>query len=1758
MKIADYFVLETLSHGPRVTVYKAKKENNTTSVVLKVTEKKTAEKLDIVRSLEHEYQYIKQVDSDFVIKGIHWQEEKEVAFIVLEDIDAQSLKHFIKEKQLSIPQFLDLAKKIVDGLAAIHRQNIIHKDINPSNIIWNPETGGLKIIDFNIASKFDLKLSYLGNPEKLKGTLAYISPEQTGRMNRRVDQRTDLYSLGVTFYEMLTGKLPFDSNQPMEIVYAHLAKEPQSPHLLNEAIPEIISRIIHKLMAKNPEDRYQSAEGLKYDLEKCALSHPQTFALGENDYSGKLQIPEKLYGREEELEQLLAVYHRVSQGNKEMILVSGFSGSGKTTLVNEIHKSIAKDRGYYISGKFDQLQRTIPYFAFIQALNQFCQLLLTEKQEVLNLWKVTILNAVGKLGRILTDIIPQLEAVIGNQPEVPEVNGDDAKKRFNYVFLCFLNAVATVEHPLVMFIDDLQWADLASLSLLQLIMEDRKSCYIFLIGAYRDNEVSLSHPLITTLAELKKQAIPIHTIPVKNLSRQNVSALLVDTFKTPRNKNQEELDALTTLIYQKTQGNAFFTLQFIENLFKENLLSFDFKKSRWIWDIKNIEKQNITDNVVALLVKKIKTLPEKTQEVLKLAAAIGNTFESPTLSVISGATEAAHRQALEPSLAEHLVYPIDIGIYKFVHDRIHQAIYSMVPDEDKKHLHLKIGRLLLETFDLQDTSTLSKETDQRIFDTVNHLNIGIDLIIDERERIHLATLNLKAAKHARVAAAFSIGVVYVRTAIRLLPDNSWQQHYDLTLSVYNEAVLASYLFLNLAEMEKYVEIILSSTQNILHRSVAYEYRLLSLIGQNKSQQAVEAILTIFNLLGVTIPPEPSGPETMAIFGEVQTMLTSMNQETIANLPLMTDEAKLQVLRLFYMAGLSFMHGRPTAWPYVISKMIHLILTYGLTAETPYVISLYGVIKVVMGDFPSAYQLGEMAGELLARGIGNQAIQVRTIGIICFYLRGYRTHFKKIAKEMMDTYSLCMEVGDFEYAGYSLGNYLWCLNRTDTPLEEAYQKALNCRETVLQLKQPLPIPPIFIEITICENYLGKAVDPAVLAINYDELFKNLPIGSTGIFSCGANIKQAILFFFFERYDNVLELMVSTENQYNALNMPLTYFRSDIHFYFTLIYIELYTRSESESEKEICITKINENRTIMKQLAEFGPVNFLHKYYLLEAEYGRVTGNNNQAPEFYDKAIETAYENEYINEAALANELAAKYYIRENRRKFATFYFMEARNCYVRWGALAKVKHLDDNYPKYLSLGLPDSSLSRSSLSSTSTGTAGDFLDVKSIIKASQTLSGEVQLKSLLEKLMQILIENAGAQKSILIENNGGRLLIQAEGNTNGVSGILHELPVDESDKIPLSIIHYVAHSKRQLVFDNLSTDPNYTTDEYIQKNQPKSVVCFPILSKGEVSAIVYLENNLVEGVFTPARLEVLNMLSSQIAISVENTHLYETLEEKVRQRTIALQKAHQELEKNHKELAESHRKINDSVNYASKIQEAVLPGEEILNTLLPQHFVFYRPCSVVSGDFYWIKPVGQKIVVATADCTGHGIPGALLSMLGMTFLSEIVPHLAEQNQLSAANVLDQLRQKVKISLKQEGKVRQQRDGMDIALCIIDPADKQLQYAGAYNPFYLIKDNHLLETKADTMPIGFSTKERPFTNHDVRFENGSMVYLFSDGYADQNGEDGEVNFSRVKFKKLLTEISREPVAKQKEVLIQRFEQWRGDLPQRDDVLVLGIRL
>jgi predicted ATPase/tRNA A-37 threonylcarbamoyl transferase component Bud32 len=964
MKFPGYQILAQIYESANSAVYRARREQDDGAVILKVLKEDYPTPAELTR-YKQEYEITRNLDVEGTVKTYGLEPYQRTLVIILEDFGAFSFRqlldsHIESNSNFSLPEFLKIAIKITEILGQIHSSNIIHKDINPSNIVFNPETGILKIIDFGISTQLSRENPTLKNPNVLEGTLAYMSPEQTGRMNRSLDYRTDFYSLGVTFYELLTGKLPFESADALSLVHCHLAKVPVSPREINSEIPKAVSDIVMKLMAKTAEERYQSAWGLKTDLENCLSQLQKTgniscFWLASNDISDKFQIPQKLYGREAEIETLLTAFERVAAGGGrspqppllrgtsenlpgeentaassgyergiEMMLVAGYSGIGKSSLVAEIHKPNTRLRGYFTEGKFDQFQRNIPYSAIVSAFKGLVRQLLSENSSQLAQWREKLLAALGANGQVIIDVIPEVELIVGKQPPVPELGPTESQNRFNLIFGQFIRAFCTKEHPLVIFLDDLQWADSATLKLIELMMTDNETQYLFLIGAYRDNEVNPAHPLMMTLEGLRNRGATINFITLAPLELEHISRLIADTLHS----NTDAVKPLAKLVKRKTGGNPFFANQFLKTLHAEKLITFDFQRHVFVWDISNIEAQDITDNVVDLMIGNLKKLPESTQQVLRLAACVGASFDLTTISIVCEKSKEAVFPDLVTAIQSGLILPTSeldtqllIQDYKFLHDRVQQAGYALIDEAQKTAVHLQIGRLLLQN---TDPKALSEE----IFEIVDHLNLGVELVTDRAERDEIAKLNLMAGKKAKAATAYVAAVDYLNTGLNLLNVDSWQSNYDLTLALHEEAAEAAYLNGDFPKMEQLAEEVLNRAKTVLDKVKVYDVKIQAAGAQSKIKEGIQISLIALTQLGISLPEDPSQWDVQRKLKKTASLVADRDIEDLINLPLMIEPDKQAALLIFSSIAASALASAPALFILMMCEQVNLSIKYG--------------------------------------------------------------------------------------------------------------------------------------------------------------------------------------------------------------------------------------------------------------------------------------------------------------------------------------------------------------------------------------------------------------------------------------------------------------------------------------------------------------------------------------------------------------------------------------------------------------------------------------------------------------------------------------------------------------------------------------------------------------------------------------------------------------------------------------------------------------
>jgi predicted ATPase/signal transduction histidine kinase len=1238
-----------------------------------------------------------------------------------------------------------------------------------------------------------------------------------------------------------------------------------------------------------------------------------------------------LYGREQEIDTLMTAFERVSQGASEMMLVSGYSGIGKSALVQEVYKPLTCQRGYFIAGKFDQFQRNIPYASLIQAFRSLVRQLLTESEAAIATWREKLLTALDSNGQVIIEVIPEVELIIGSQPALPDLPPAEAQNRFNLVFHNFIKVFTRPEHPLCIFLDDLQWADGASLKLIELLMTGADGKYLFLIGAYRDNEVSPAHPLMLTLSQIKKAKAIVNEISLSPLTLPCVTQLISDIFHCELATTLP----LAELVLTKTGGNPFFVTEFLKSLYAEALVTFNYpsqsplskggSKGGWQLDLGQIQAQQITDNIVELMAGKVQKLPPQTQAVVKLAACVGNQFDLETLAIVYERSPRETATALWAAIAEGFILPLSnayqlmeldvAGLsdrlsaeYKFAHDRIQQAAYSLIPEVAKQGVHLRVGQLLLRNTPLE-------EQEQKLFDIVNQLNFGRTLIGQKAEQEELAELNLQAGKKAKASTAYQPGFNYLQIGIGLLGEESWQIQYDLTLELYVEAAEAAYLSGDFEVMEHLAEVVLQKANTLLDKAAVYEVKLQAYTSQNQPLKTVNTALQVLNLLGVKFPNNPNQSDVRLALQETQLALVSRHPLELIDLQRMVDSAMLVAMRILMLTTHTSYMANPPLFPLIVLKQVNLSIKYGNAIESAFAYATYGLMLCAfLGEIETGYQFCQLALHLLSK-FNAKKLKTKIFLVTYCHVRPWKEHLRKTLPPLVEGFQSGLETGDFQFA--AMNGYTSCVYGylSGKELAEIVKEMSKYSDAITQLKQEAVLHWHQIFLQTVFNLMGHNHEPSHLSGEvYDEA-KMLPIhieakDNSSIFNLYFN--KVILHYMFYKIQQAFENAVKAEEySTNASGAFIPIFR----FYDSLTHLAVFP-DVPQPEQERLLEKVTANQEKMETWAHHAPMNFLHKFYLVEAERARILGNDADAREYYDKAIALAHENEYLNEEALAYELAGRFYLTRNQNHVARHYLQDAHYAYLRWGAIAKVKDLETRYPQFFA---QTGTSSHQSTLTTSTQTSGQrtssSLDLDSVLKASQAISGEIVLDKLLEKLMKFVIENAGAQKGFLILEHNGNWVIEAEASVGEDEvSVMRSLPIDAiapSTQLPLvcaSIINYVLHTKENIVLNDATREGQFTRDPYIVATQPKSILCTPLCDRGKLSGILYLENNLTTEAFTRDRVETLKILSAQAAISIENSRLYEQLEEYSRTLEQKVEARTQELQEKNKELATTLKKL----------------------------------------------------------------------------------------------------------------------------------------------------------------------------------------------------------------------------------------------------------
>lgn len=1494
MKIQGFKIIEVLKENRSSIICRGIKEAEKRLVILKYlrAEYPSAREIGMIK---HEFSILESLNVQGVSKPISLEKINNSWVLVFEDFGGESLQSILKNQQLGLIDCLKIAISITKIVGEVHNSSIIHKDIKPSNILMNFETKEIRLSDFGLSSQIFNENQLSNNGDLLEGTPAYMSPEQTGRMNRLVDYRTDFYSLGVTLYEMLTSLLPFPTDDLLEIVHCHIAKLPIPPDQQDSKIPKIISDIVMKLLSKAPEDRYQTALGLETDLEFClnqliSKGSISPYEIGQKDISSKFQIPQRLYGRDQEIAALLATFDRISQGIPELLMVRGYSGMGKTALVNEIHKVVMQQRGLFISGKFDQYQRDIPYSAIIQAFQQLIRQLLTQSEDNIAIWKEKLIKSLSTNGQVIIDVIPEVELIIGSQPPLKPLGSVESQSRFNLVFQQFVGVFTQPETPLILFLDDLQWSDLASLKLIQLLITAHEKQNLLVIGAYRDNEVSDSHPLSLTLEAIQRANAKVNTIAIKPLKLADINQLLADTLFRKVN----DVEAFAELCFQKTQGNPFFLNQFLKSLYLDEYIVFDLSHQKFYWDLEKIQTTDITDNVVDLMIRKIKKLTHQSQEVIKLASCIGNQFNLETIAIIGEKSLSAVASDLWEPIQEGLIYPLNYAYkipvllqeeeqsftlekisYQFLHDRVQQAAYALIPENERKITHLKTGQLILN-------NTKENEISDKIFDFINHLNEGAELLVSSDFLHRLAQLNMIAGRKAKASSAFESALKYFCKGIEVYPGDLWQDYYELAFTLYRERSECEYLVGNFEIAEELFDFILSQARSRFEKADIQTIRLALYDNAGKYLENLQVGSEALIEFGINIPKDPEIISTV-FEQELQLYQASIENLKIADLynaPEMANSAMIAAMNiLLNMAGPAYFTNYYLL-SLIIIKMVNISIRYGNSEVSACGYAYWGTIASTrLGHLKLSYEFGKLALRLNDK-YHNPALACKVLNLVGALIMPWHEHLEGCNHLLREGYLAGAEVGDI-YTCYNLAN-LGCqriiaaddFNSIFEDLERYFDFSKKLRSDVFTAMSRLWLGFI---------YNLQALTQDDFSLSYAEVDESqvIEILQKNKFFPGVaayHIVKTQLYFLYGDYLNAH--LTAIANKDHLIFLPGLVVQVEHYFYHSLALTALYhsaSKEEQHSYREILVN----NQKQMKIWADSCAANFLHKYLLVEAEIARISGKVSDAIDLYDNAIASAQQYDYIQNAALANELAAKFWLERDNQKIAKVYMREAHYGYQQWGAKRKLKDLENKYSLLLSEVIqPQTRYQTTQVSSvTTTSSSIDVLDLTTVIKSSQALAAEIVLEKLVNKLMRIALENAGAQSGFLILVKEGQLLIEAQATVEQDKIIVRQsLFMLTGQRLPLSLINYVERTHKAIILTDATHEGIFTKDPYIVFHQTKSILCIPIIHQGQLIGLLYLENNLSTGAFTPERLDVLKILSAQAAISLQNAQLYVALHE----------------------------------------------------------------------------------------------------------------------------------------------------------------------------------------------------------------------------------------------------------------------------------------
>ncbi len=1701
-----------------------------------------------IEKLEHEYDLMKSLAIPGMIKVYACENFGNTKAFVMEDFSGVSLDKFLKMRKLALSEFLSIAIDIISALEQVHAARIVHKDIKPHNILIDEKTLKIKLIDFGIAGQLGREYRQSVGIDKLEGTLAYMAPEQTGRINRPIDFRSDYYSLGVTFYEMLTGNPPFTSSDPMEIIHAHLARMPVNPSERNPDVPETISDIILKLLSKNAEDRYRSAAGLKSDLAECLDQLKKNraikrFPLGENDVITAFCLPEKIYGREKEVKIFSAEAARIFEANAEPVLIflSGPPGIGKSYLINEMRRSLIEKKCYFIGGKYEQLQRAAPFSAIIDAFKDLMDQILGESEPAIEVWKKKIVNALGDNASLVTEVIPQLKLIIGDQPPVEQLPPAESENRFAYVFQNFTKVFASAKRPLVFSLDDMQWADNASLKWLQIIFMNTELKNMLFIGSYMDGEITPSNPFSLFLDNIHEKNLKRIDIVLSPLEVPAIAHILADAMRS----DPDDTRRLAEVIKHKTEGNPFFINEFMKYLDEERLIRYDQK--RWHWDIEKIKQAHTTDNVVEFMAKKILKLPARTRIAMKVASCAGMTFYFDTLGAVLELTEETLIRLLAPVILEGMVLKFE-NMAKFAHSRVREAVYAMLSPEEKIKYHYQLGRSLL-------LITPPELLDDRIFSIVQQMNYAIAKIANPKERQDLALLNLRAGMKAKLATAYESASTFFKAGIELLPPDAWNICYDAALSLYTESGVVEYILGNHADAEGFFQAVLKFAKNPLDKINVFSVQIPLNTVKNNMDLAVKQGRMALQLLGMKTPKKGNVLLVLAEVLKAKRLLGKKNVEDLLALPDITDPLKLAISRLLMQLMLPAFISFPDYFPVIALKLVNYSLKHGNSPYSLFAFTVYGLMLCgPLGDIELGYKYGRFARALVEK------FNAKTVRCkVDFIFGNMINHWKRPMREdiplLEEGYVAGFEAGDLSFASYCINHNMAHSIWSGENLEIAIDKGRQYLEIMKKFNQIDAIFAFHMFYQFAHD-LSRAQHSFLIKGDLFDEEKMIPdwiekknYSDMGFYS----ICKQFVHYLFGDYKNSLKYAHEMQKYISSLLGMI--FVVESNYYHSLACLGDFD-SVGMKERTKYLVTVRRNQKQMKKWANHCPENCLHKYLFVEAELSSKSGDIGSTMKIFDDAIDAARKNGFVNEEAIILEHAALFYNACGRERISDAYLKESFLAYYSWGAMGKIAAMQAEHPEiYKSLleegkvgPIPatSSDVSESPApSSTTSKTVMGSLDMSTVMKAATAISGEIVMDRLVGRLIRIVMENAGAEKAVLLLNKDGELVVEAMGAAG--SDIIRKydsLPMRDFSIIPESVVRFVNRTHDNLVLNNACFDGAYTRDEYIIKNKIKSILCAPIVNKNALRGILYLENNLSTGVFTKERLKLISLLAGQIGISIDNASLYEKLEDYSKNLQLKVEERTHELSKAHQELAKRHENMKKELKIARTIQHALIPEKfpDFPSVRLAGRYV---PMEELGGDFYDVIYINQhKLALVIVDVSGHGVPAALVTaMAKISFGSNTVDGIACGDIMSRVN------------LEICGAIEGLHNFLTAFFCILDIEKRELEYCNAGHPeALLIRNEKAIIPLAPTATILGYSKKIEYLSEKIKIRTDDKLILYTDGIPEARNEYTKNFYQMARFKDNILKNSRKEPDQLAERLLADVYDFIGESEIKDDITLL----